>query len=101
MNMNYKLEGALKKGKTTIIVAVVLWLLLAIVFIMPLTCGIYQMELLGRFDGNAYLSVFGKAATNPALGFGSILERHLVGNYIKNLFGFIFVFFVNRSRNRF
>ena len=86
--MNYKLEGALKKGKTTIIVAVVLWLLLAIVFVMPFTCGNYQVELLGRFDGNAYLSVFGKAATNPALGFGSILERHLVGNYIKNLFGF-------------
>ena len=86
--MNYKIEGALKKGKATIIVAVVLWLLLAIVFIMPLTCGIYQMELLGRFDGNAFISVFGKAASSPLTGFSAIFERSLVGDFFKNLFGF-------------
>ena len=86
--MNYKIEGALKKGKATIIVAIVLWLLLAIVFIMPLTCGIYQMELLGRFDGNAFISVFGKAASSPLTGFSAIFERSLVGDFFKNLFGF-------------
>ena len=32
--MNYKLQKAFKKGKTTIIVSVILWLLLAVIVIM-------------------------------------------------------------------
>ena len=92
--MNYKLEGAIKKGKPTIIVAVILWLLLAIVFVMPFTCANYQMELLGKFDGNAYISVFGNAFMSPATGFGAILERKLMGSYLKNLFGFTLFYVV-------
>lgn len=37
--MNYKIEGALKKNKKTFIFAVVLWLLLTIVFVMPVAYG--------------------------------------------------------------
>lgn len=37
--MNYKIEGALNKNKKTFIFAVVLWLLLTIVFVMPVAYG--------------------------------------------------------------
>lgn len=86
--MNYKLESALKKGKTTIIVAGILWLLLAIVFIMPWTCGAYTKTLLGKFNMDSFLTVFMSAVTNPAKGFKSLAERGIILNYIKNLFGF-------------
>ena len=92
--MNYKLEGALKKGRVTIIVAAILWLLMAIVFIMPFTCANYQNELLGNFNSDAYISVFGKAASNPITGFRVVIQYHLVGKYIKNLFGFSLIYAV-------
>ena len=86
--MNYKIQGAFKKGRTTIIVASILWLLLAVVFIMPWTCGCYQNELLGRFEMDAFMNVFVKTVTDPIRGFGAIFGHNLFFNYLKNLFGF-------------
>ena len=67
--MNYKIENVLKKGKATIIVAVILWLLLTVVFIMPITCSNYQMQILKEagkdFDSNLYIQVYSKAASSP------------------------------------
>ena len=86
--MNYKVETALKKGKTTLIVGLILWLLLAIVFIMPWTCGCYTKVMLGKFDMDSFITVFMNAATNPAKGFKSMAEYGIIIDYIKNLFGF-------------
>ena len=86
--MNYKIERALKKGKTTIIVAIVLWVVLAILFIMPWTCGCYQMKLLGKFNMDEFLRVYTKTTTSPLTGFKAIFSNGLFGYYIKNLFGF-------------
>ena len=86
--MNYKVERALKKGKTTIIVSIILWVLLAIVVIMPWTCGCYQNKLLGKFDMDAFLNVYMKTATSPTTGFKAIFKNNLFGEYIKNLLGF-------------
>ena len=85
--MNYKIEGALKKGKTTIIVAIILWLLLAIVFIVPWTCGNYQTELLGKFDMDRFIEVFQKSL-NPVVGFKVLFKYNLMPKYLKNVFGF-------------
>ena len=86
--MNFRLEGALKKGRATIIIAIILWLLMAIVFIMPLTCGIHQIELLGRFDDDGFLRVFTQVAFNPVLGVKSMIKEGIVGDYFRNLIGF-------------
>ncbi len=86
--MNYKIEGAFRKSRTSIIIAIILWLLLAIVFIVPLTCGSYQTELLHRFDSDAYFNVFTKTASNPILGIKTIFKYHIVSKFLKNLFGF-------------
>ncbi len=86
--MNYKIEGAFRKSRTSIIIAVILWLLLAIVFIIPITCGSYQIKLSGGFNSDAYFKVFTRAASNPILGIKSIFQYHLVSKFLKNLFGF-------------
>ena len=86
--MNYKLQKAFKKGKTTIIVSVILWLLLAVIVIMPWTCGCYQMKLLGKFDMDQFLRVYMKTTTSPSTGFKAIFSNGIFGEYIKNLFGF-------------
>ena len=86
--MNYKIEGALKNARATIIIATILWLLLAIVFIMPFTCGQCENVLRKKFDSVAFANVFSKAASNPALGFSQLIKRGQFGRYLKNLFGF-------------
>ena len=86
--MNYKVEGALKKSKVTIIVAIILWLLMAIVFIMPFTCANYTTTLLGYFDSGKFGDVFGKVAGKPILGFKTLIKYKLMMSYLKNLFGF-------------
>ena len=86
--MNYKIQRAFKKGKTTIIVAVILWLLLAVIVVMPWTCGCYQMKLLGKFDMDQFLRVYMKTTTSPSTGFKAIFSSGIFGQYIKNIFGF-------------
>ena len=85
--MNYKVEGALKKSKVTIIVAIILWLLMAIVFIMPFTCASYTTTLIGHFESGKFADVFGKTAGSPILGFTTLVKYKLLFNYFKNLFG--------------
>ena len=86
--MNYKIEGALKKSRVTIIIAIILWLLMAIVFIMPLTCAQYTTTLLGHFDSGKFGDVFGKIAGKPILGLKTLIKYHLFLDYLKNIFGF-------------
>ncbi|MBO4816042.1 MAG: type IV secretory system conjugative DNA transfer family protein [Clostridia bacterium] len=86
--MNYKIEGALKKSRITIIVAIILWFLMAIVFIMPMTCAKYTTTLLGYFDSGKFGDVFGKIAGSPILGFKTLIKYNLILEYIKNIFGF-------------
>ena len=86
--MNYKIEGALKKSKVTLIVALILWLLLVIVFVMPFTCANYQNKILGTFNSDAYASAYARTATHPITGFKVLVKYNLMGNFLKNLLGF-------------
>ena len=90
--MNYKIEGALKKSKITIIVAIILWFLMAIVFIMPMTCARYTTTLLGHFDSGKFGDVFGKVAGKPILGLKTLIKYNLMLEYLKNIFGFTILY---------
>ena len=92
--MNYKVEGAIKKSRVAIIIAIILWFVMAIVFIIPFTCANYTTVLLGHFDSQIYIEIFGKVATDPAMGFITLAKHKLIFNYIKNLFGFSLIYFV-------
>ena len=92
--MNYKVEGAIKKSRVAIIIAIILWFVMAIAFIIPFTCANYTTVLLGRFDSQIYIEIFGKIATDPAMGFITLAKHKLIFNYIKNLFGFSLIYFV-------
>ena len=69
-------------------IAIILWLLMAIVFIMPLTCAQYTTTLLGHFDSGKFADVFGKTVGKPILGIKTLIKYHLFLNYLKNIFGF-------------
>ena len=68
--MNYKIEGALRKNKKTFIFAFVLWLFLAIVFVMPIACGwqiaVDQAEFAGeRVSMNTFMATAGERMSQP------------------------------------
>ena len=90
--MNYKIESALKKGRVVIIIAIILWLLMAILVIMPFTCAMHQMEILGGFDSGQFTRVFSMTASSPGTGFQVLIQYGLFGNYLKNLFGFSLIY---------
>ena len=95
--MNYKLEGAFKKSKIAIIIAVILWLVLAIVLIMPFTCSMYGLEL-AKANGiegdklNKFFEFFNWSMSNPTKGFQKIIEGGQILNYLKYLLGFTFLY---------
>ena len=95
--MNYKIDGAIKKSRISIIIALILWLFLAIVLIMPFTCSMFQLELLKQNNSDAdklneFIRIFVWGISNPISGFKSIIKYKLFFNYIKNLIGFSIIY---------
>lgn len=90
--MNYKIEATLKKNKVVFVIAFILWLTLAIVFIMPITCALYGATIKQGFDVDIFIEVFTKAIGNIEVGFKILSKYDLVFNYIKNLLGFTLVY---------
>ena len=86
--MNYKIEATLKKNKMVFVIAFILWLILAIVFVMPITCAIFGATLKSVFDMDAFIQIFTKAVSNIGAGFKNIVKYNLIGSYVKNLLGF-------------
>ena len=86
--MNYKIEGTLKKNRNVLIIALILWLILAIVFVMPITCGGYAARIKGGFDTDRFIEYFIKAVGSPMAGFKSLAKQNQIFNYLKDLLGF-------------
>ena len=57
--MNYKIEKALKKSKTTLIVFLVLWTVLEILLIAPWAVSISNSTVNGKFNISKFLTEFG------------------------------------------
>ena len=97
--MNYKVEGAIKKSRISIIIAIILWLFFAIVLIMPFTCATFQLKLLKEAKSSAdsideFIKIFTWGLSNPIAGYKALLKYKLVLSYLKNIFGFSIMYAV-------
>ncbi len=66
--MNYKIEGALKRNKKTFIFAIILWLLIAIVFVMPVAYGwelATEQAIGGKISFNTLTAEIGNRMAQP------------------------------------
>ena len=68
--MNYRVEGALRKNKKTFIFAAILWLLLVIVFVMPITyswnAAVTEAEINGtKVSMNTFSAIMGERLSQP------------------------------------
>ena len=88
--MNYKVESAIKKNKKTFIIAIILWILLAIVFIPPLAYSIAYATAKGNF--NFFIDMLIKVIAHPFLAFGGLIKSNAMGTYFKSLIVFSFFY---------
>ena len=85
--MNYKVEGAIKKNRKFII-SVILWVIITIVFIVPLSYSVYAATYKGGFNGELFMKMFGNAIQRPFSVIGKIIEKGAIGEFFKIEIGF-------------
>lgn len=79
--MNHKLEVVLKKNKKTFIVIIILWILIAIVFVSPISYSIAESSTNGKLDVTAFITNFGSAITNPFGTLGQVFSSKYIGTF--------------------
>ena len=85
--MSDKIKKVIERNKVAFILVTILWVALAITFIMPVTCGSYAATRSGGFDMDAFFNYFSKAVANIGDGFQSMVKHNLLFTYLKNLLG--------------
>ena len=85
--MSYKIKKVIERNKVAFILVTILWVALAITFIMPVTCGSYAATRSGGFDMDAFFNYFSRAVANIGDGFQSMVKHNLLFTYLKNLLG--------------
>lgn len=83
--MNYKIAGALKKGKKMFIVMIVLWLLVTIAFILPLTYGQSVATVGGKLNLEKLFEVVAESAPSPIDTISKIIEKGAFGKLMANI----------------
>ena len=90
--MNYKVQGAINKNKKTFIIAIVLWLFIAIVFIPPLACCIFAATYNGGFEIDRFINTLLNTFMHPFQSLVALAKYNALGMYFKTLIGFTFVY---------
>ncbi len=90
--MNYKVQGALKKTRKYLIIYLILWTVLNILLVMPVSYSYVNANINGNFSFNLFLEELTKAVTSPFAIMGQTFSGTYFGNYIKLMFGFTIVF---------
>lgn len=84
--MNYKIKGAIEKNRTRITIGIILWFILAIVFVMPVGYSIHEATHNGKLAIDILFSKFIECVADPMLNIKNFPE------YIPEFFGFLWKF---------
>jgi hypothetical protein len=102
--VNYKTKTAMKKSKKSFIIFIILWLILTIVFVVPLAYSIFRASNNGTFNMDTFFKYFGKCITVPFQTFGLIFSRGAFGTLMltESIFTAIFsiFFFIGFVKSR-
>ncbi len=83
--MHYKIQGAIKKNRKNFIVYAILWIVIAIVFVVPFSYSSHMAGLNGRMELPVFFSTFGESITDPFGTIGKIFEKDILGTYFSTL----------------
>lgn len=101
--MNYKIEGAIRRNKKSFIVCAVLWLILTIVLVAPLSYSIFQASSNGKISLEIVFEQFPTNIMNP---FKTIFQIFATGgfhDFVSFLMGFticyLVIFFIGFAKS--
>ena len=90
--MNYKIQSGLKKSRKVIIFALILWLILTIVLILPFTyCKGIASES-GKFNLTIFMNNFTGSISKPFTSISYLSENNLWGSFFSSLIGMTIVY---------
>jgi len=96
--MNYKVERAIKKSRKYFMSFAILWLVLTIVFVAPLSCTIVDSTVNNQFDLTQFLEKIGPNVTNVFGNLANIFNPTYTATFfdvlIKYTIGFIVVMII-------
>ena len=76
-SLGNKIKKGIKKSKTKLIVALVIWFVLVLIFISPITVGIGQATIEGEFNFVTFIESLTKNITNPFGCFGIAFSEYI------------------------
>lgn len=93
--MNYKIKGAIKRNRTTFVICLILWIILSIVFVAPLTYSFFLANQGGSFDLTIFFETIVGNITNPFATLSNVFSQGVAGNFFSVLlvFTIIYMFF--------
>ena len=92
--MNYKVQGAIKKNKKNFIIYGILWLIIAIVFVMPVARSITEASFNGTFDNSIFWDSIFKNLTNFGENISVTFKADYIGTFLDVLFKVSLVYII-------
>lgn len=86
--MNYKVEGAIRRNKKNFIIFIILWIILAIVFVMPISYSIANATVDGHFAFDQFIAGIADSFTNIGNTIGKTFTGDYIGTYFSTLLKF-------------
>ena len=86
--MGDKIKRAIKKYKSKFIVAAILWIIISIVFVAPMSISIKDATLSGTLDWAILFETIGKYVTNPLKSIGTVFSSGYIGSFLGLLWKF-------------
>ncbi len=90
--MNYKVEGAIRRNKKNFTIFIILWIILSIVFVMPISYAITNATIDGQFMFGKFIEEIADAFANIATAIGKTFTPEYIGTYGSTLFKFTIVY---------
>ena len=79
--MNYKVAGAIKKNRTSFIICAILWAVLTIVFVAPVTYSFFLAKQGGSFDLTIFFGTIVQNITSPFSTLGNVFSQGASGSF--------------------
>ena len=86
--MHYKIKGAIRRNRVTFIIAGILWIFCAIVFVSPWAHSSHMSGLSGEIDLGVFIQTFGGSIGKPLETFGTVFSEGAAGTYFSTLLVF-------------
>ncbi len=92
--MNYKVEGAIRRNRKNFIIYGILWVVITIVFVSPLSLSIFQASESGTMDFTILFDRIIQNIMNPFQAFGNIFSQGAFGTFFPILVFYTVVYLV-------